>query len=144
MSSIRDHRDLEAWRIAMDAVIETYRLTARFPLAETYELQSQMRRAAVSVPSNIAEGQARQLRASLNHLSIALGSLAELATQLDVSVRLAYVSMEAAAHLSSRVESSRRLVHGLRRAKRLRLAGTAAGSAGLLFLAIRILTRVGS
>ena len=57
MSEIRDHRDLEAWRVAMDAVVETYRLSADFPKPETYGLVSQMRRAAVSVPSNVAEGQ---------------------------------------------------------------------------------------
>jgi four helix bundle protein len=56
MSEIRDHRDLEAWRIAMDAVEETYKVSADFPRTETYGLTAQMRRAAVSVPSNIAEG----------------------------------------------------------------------------------------
>ena len=56
MSEIRDHRDLEAWRVAMDAVMETYGLSADFPKPETYGLVSQMRRAAVSVPSNVAEG----------------------------------------------------------------------------------------
>ena len=55
MSEIRDHRDLEAWRVAMDAVLETYRLSADLPKQETYGLISQMRRAAVSVPSNVAK-----------------------------------------------------------------------------------------
>lgn len=87
MNEIRNHRDLEAWRLAMDVVMETYELTECFPAKEIYGLQSQMRRAAVSVPSNIAEGQARPLRASLNHLSIALGSLAELDTQLEIAIR---------------------------------------------------------
>lgn len=93
MTEIRSHRDLEVWRIGMEAVLETYRLSAEFPKSETYGLTSQMRRAAVSVPSNIAEGQARTFRAGINHLSIALGSLAELDTQLEVALRLAYVSM---------------------------------------------------
>lgn len=92
MSEIQNHRDLEAWQVAMDAVTETYKLSADFPSTETYGLMSQMRRAAVSVPSNIAEGQARKFRAAINHLSIALGSLAELDTQLEVAIRLAYVS----------------------------------------------------
>jgi four helix bundle protein len=58
MSEIQNHRDLEAWRVAMDAVVETYEVSADFPKEETYGLTAQMRRAAVSVPSNIAEGQA--------------------------------------------------------------------------------------
>jgi four helix bundle protein len=89
MSEIREHRDLDAWRVAMDAVLETYRLSADFPNTEIYGLTSQMRRAAVSVPSNIAEGQARRFRAAINHLSVALGSIAELDTQLELAVRLA-------------------------------------------------------
>jgi len=54
MSEIRNHRDLEAWHVAMDLTLETYRLTDTFPSKEMYGLQSQMRRAAISVPSNIA------------------------------------------------------------------------------------------
>jgi four helix bundle protein len=125
----------------MDAVTETYRVTGAFPQKETYGLQAQMRRAAVSVPSNIAEGQARQLRASLNHLSIALGSLAELDTQLEVAVRLSYLTAASAADLNRLLISSRRLVHGLRRAKQLRLGGAVATSAVLLFLMVtKVLT----
>jgi four helix bundle protein len=81
------------WQVAMDAVMKTYALTTGFPKSETYGLSGQMRRAAVSVPSNIAEGQARRATgAFLNHLGIALGSLAELDTQLEVSFRLGYAS----------------------------------------------------
>ena len=137
MNTIRDHRDLEAWQVAMDAVVETYKLSADFPKAETYGLTSQIRRAAVSVPSNIGEGQARQPRAALNHLGIALGSFAELDTQLEVAIRLSYVSSDGAAELQKLVGSGRRLLHGLRRAKRRRLGLTLAGPTALLLLAIR-------
>lgn len=140
MSEIRDHRDLEAWRIAMDAVLETYKLSADFPRTETYGLTAQMRRAAVSVPSNIAEGQARKFRAGLNHLSIALGSFAELDTQLELAVRLAYVSAARAADLRKLIDSGRRLLHGLRRAKRRHLGLTVAAPAGLLLLTFRLFT----
>jgi four helix bundle protein len=130
MSEIRDHRDLEAWQVAMDAVTETYKLTASFPRSELYGLTSQMRRAAVSAPSNIAEGQGRgdAIRACLNYFGIALGSLAELDTQLEVAIRLAYVTVADTRDLKQLIESSRRLVHGLRRAKQRRLVGTATGA----------------
>ena len=122
MSEIRDHRDLEAWQVAMRAVLETYNVTTDFPRTETYGLTAQMRRAVVSVPSNIAEGQSRKFRAALNHLSIALGSLAELDTQLEVAVRLAYISRARAANLQKLIDSDRRLLHGLHRAKSRHLA----------------------
>jgi four helix bundle protein len=138
MSEIRDHRDLEAWRVAMDAVLETYRMSADFPKAETYGLISQMRRAAVSVPSNIAEGQIRMFRVAINYLNIALGSIAELDTQLEVALRLGYVSSDRAADLQKLIVSERRLVHGLRRARRRTLAAAVAAPAGLLLLTFRL------
>ena len=139
MSEIRDHRDLEAWRVAMDAVLETYRVSADFPKAEIYGLVSQMRRAAVSVPSNIAEGQIRMFRAAINYLNIALGSIAELDTQLEVALRLGYVSSDRLADLQKLIVSERRLVHGLRRARRRTLAAAVAAPAGLLLLTFRLL-----
>jgi four helix bundle protein len=138
MSEIRDHRDLEAWRVAMDAVEETYRVSADFPKTEIYGLSAQMRRAAVSVPSNIAEGQARKFRAAINHLSIAIGSIAELDTQPEVAVRLGYLTSDRAAALQRLIVSARRLAYGLRRAKRLTLAASVAAPAGALLLAFRI------
>ena len=138
MSEIRDHRDFEAWRVAMDAVLEIYRLAADFPKTETYGLVSQMRRAAVSVPSNIAEGQIRVFRAAINYLNIALGSIAELDTQLEVALRLGYVSSDRAADLQKLIVSERRLVHGLRRARRPTLVAAVAAPAGLLLLTFRL------
>lgn len=101
--------------------METYDVTESLPSKEMYGLQSQMRRAAVSVPPNIAEGQARPLRASLNHLSIALGSLAELDTQLEIAIRRKYVTEGAATKLRALHQSTRMLTYGLRRAKRQQL-----------------------
>lgn len=142
MNEIRNHRDLEAWHLAMDVVMETYDLTECFPAKEIYGLQSQMRRAAVSVPSNIAEGQARPLRASLNHLSIALGSLAELDTQLEIAIRREYTHEAAVARFRALHDSTRKLVFGLRRAKRRRLGSDLAGGAGLLLLAFYTMSRL--
>lgn len=140
MSEIRDHRDLEAWQVAMDAVLETYKVSSDFPKAETYGLRAQMRRAAVSVPSNIAEGQARTIRGAINHFGIGLGSLAELDTQLEVALRLAYVSADGAANLQRRIASGRRLLHGLRRAKRRTLALSLGGAGTVLLVAFRLVT----
>ncbi|WP_374349277.1 four helix bundle protein [Chitinimonas sp.] len=87
----RAHKDLRVWQSAMQLVEQIYRLTDTFPREELFGLSSQMRRAAVSVPSNIAEGSARQSTKELLHfLSIAAGSLAELDTQLELAGRIGY------------------------------------------------------
>jgi four helix bundle protein len=89
MNAIRTHRDLLAWQEAMKLVEMVYRRTAVFPREETYGLAAQMRRAAVSVPSNIAEGAARNgTRELVQYLGIASGSLAELETELELAERL--------------------------------------------------------
>jgi four helix bundle protein len=85
----KSFRDLEVWRLGLDLVETIYRCTAEFPKSEIFALSAQMRRAAVSIPSNIAEGQARSSsKEFLRFLSIAIGSLAELATQLELASRL--------------------------------------------------------
>ncbi len=89
----RGHKDLRAWQSAMLLVEDIYRLTSTFPKEEMFGLVSQMRRAAVSVPSNLAEGAARNGTKELVHfLGIATGSLAELDTQLELVARLNYCS----------------------------------------------------
>jgi four helix bundle protein len=94
---VKSYRDLEVWRLGLDLVETIYRCTAEFPKSETYGLSAQMRRAAVSIPSNIAEGQARSSSKEFLHfLSIALGSLAELETQIELANRLGYMEAEAA------------------------------------------------
>jgi four helix bundle protein len=87
----RKHKELRAWQASMRLVQEVYALTTSFPKEELFGLTSQMRRAAVSVPSNIAEGSARNGTKELIHfLSIATGSLAELDTQLELTKMLEY------------------------------------------------------
>ena len=91
----RKHHDLRVWQGAMDLVEEIYKITALFPKDELYALTNQMRRAAVSVPSNIAEGAARNgSKEFLYFLSIARGSLSELETQLQIAVRLGHMKKE--------------------------------------------------
>jgi len=82
---------LDVWRLGLELAETVYRLTAQFPKAELFCLTTQMRRAAISIPSNIAEGRARNSsREFLHFLSISRGSLAELDTQLELAVRLNY------------------------------------------------------
>ncbi|HEY0595727.1 four helix bundle protein [Sphingopyxis sp.] len=91
-SSERPHERLEVWRDAMSLVESIYRVTSRFPAEERFGLTLQMRRSAVSVPSNIAEGAARRsTQEYLRFLSIARGSLAELDTQIQIAARLAFI-----------------------------------------------------
>jgi four helix bundle protein len=89
----RPHEQLEVWRDAMDLVVHTYRFSQQFPDSERYCLTSQIRRAAISIPSNIAEGAARRSKADyLRFLSIARGSLSELATQTQIAERLGFAA----------------------------------------------------
>ena len=97
MDRIGTHRDLAAWREAMRLVETVYLETKAFPKVEAFGLTNQIRRAAVSIPSNIAEGAARNSpRELLQHLGIACGSLSELETQLELALRLGYLDSSAA------------------------------------------------
>ena len=90
---MKSFRELRIWQAAMDLVEKIYLLTRSFPKQETYGLTSQLQRAAVSIPSNIAEGHAREhLKEYLHHLSMAQASLAELETQLEIALRLEYLT----------------------------------------------------
>jgi four helix bundle protein len=89
---VRKHHELKAWQEAMELVKEIYRVTQEFPKEEIYGLVSQMRRAAVSIPSNIAEGAARTgTKEFLQFLSISRGSLSEVETQLLIAKSLGYI-----------------------------------------------------
>ena len=89
----RNHRNLRAWQQAVELVSAIYHLTASFPEAERYGLTSQMRRAAVSVPANIAEGAARSGTKELLHfLSISSGSLSELDTLAELAAKLGFIA----------------------------------------------------
>jgi four helix bundle protein len=94
---IKSFRDLEVWQLSMKLVERTYALSETFPAAERFGLTSQVRRAAVSIPSNVAEGHGRSSRSYRYHLGVARGSEAELQTQIELAVRLGFASREAAA-----------------------------------------------
>jgi len=108
------YRDLIAWQKSIDFVTEIYLVTKTFPKEEIYGLTSQLRRAAVSIPSNIAEGQARLSRLEFkNFLSHARGSLVEVETQLLISRNLGYLSKKQADELVGRTSELARILNGL-------------------------------
>lgn len=110
------YRDLLAWQKAVDLVVATYELTCCFPDDERYGLTAQIRRAVVSIPSNIAEGYGRQHRGDyVRHLSIANGSLKEVETQLIVAGRLGYVTKEQAANVWGLTQETGKLLWRLMR-----------------------------
>lgn len=116
MASVRSYGDLVAWQKAMDLVVAVYRATDKLPPHEQYGLTNQIRRAVVSIPSNIAEGQGRSSpNEFIRFLSIARGSLYELETQVLIAERLTYLTegeREVLLHLTDEVG---RLLRGLSR-----------------------------
>ena len=113
-ASARSFRDLVAWQKAMDLVTLVYRATARFPCDEVFGLRMQMRRAAVSIPSNIAEGWGRQSRVDYaRFLRIARGSLYELQTQTIVAARQGYISPAHEQELRQLADETGRVLYGL-------------------------------
>jgi four helix bundle protein len=93
MNTIRTHRDLLVWQKSMVLVTEIYRKSQRFPVQEQYGLTSQIRRAAISIPSNIAEGFGRQSTGDyLRFLNIAVGSLFEVQTQIEIALNLQFIN----------------------------------------------------
>jgi len=120
---ITSFRDLRVWQLAMDLVELVYRLTWSFPRNEIYGLASQIQRAAVSVTSNIAEGHTREhTKEYLHHISMSQASLAELETQLEIAIRLGYVSLQEARSIAEQAESLGKQLYALRNAllKRVR------------------------
>jgi four helix bundle protein len=121
---VKSYRDLEVWRLGLDLAETIYGYTAGFPKSEIFALSSQMRRAAVSIPSNIAEGQARSSSKEFLHfLSIVLGYLAELETQIELATRLEYLD----AHLDvarAQIQVLGKKLHCLRNSLRDRLIRT--------------------
>ena len=110
-----DYRQLLAWRKAMDLTEAVYKSTETFPKHELYGLTSQLRRAAVSVPSNIAEGQGRGYDGQFRQfLGNARGSLLELETQVVLSTRLGYLDREKERELLSMTAELGRLINGLK------------------------------
>jgi len=114
--AVKSYRDLLVWRKAMDLVIECYKLTKTFPKSETYGLASQLRRAAVSVPANIAEGHGRgPTKPYLNHLAIASGSLTELETHILLAQRLEFCALQVSNALLERSAEIGKMLRGLQR-----------------------------
>jgi four helix bundle protein len=112
---LKSFRELRVWQAAMNLVEKIYRVTQRFPKQETYGLVSQIQRAAVSIPSNIAEGHTREhIKEYLHHLSMAQASLAEVETQLEISGRLKYLLPDELKELFSEVNSLGRQMYALR------------------------------
>jgi four helix bundle protein len=112
--ALRNYRDLIAWQKAMNLVEAVYRTSRQFPKEELYALSSQIRRAAVSVPSNIAEGEGRgSPREFAQFLRIAHGSLREVETQVLIAERLSYINGKEAASLLDVTAEVGRLITGL-------------------------------
>jgi len=119
-ASIQDYRDLTVWQEAMSLAEIVYSMTADFPPSETYGLVSQMRRSAVSIPSNIAEGFGRaQRKPFIQFLRVAQGSLKELETQIELSARLGFVKADiASGSLAATTRLGKRLVTYVRSLER--------------------------
>src|SRR4051812_17793192 len=112
---VRGYKDLRVWQDGMSVVESVYRLTQSFPKHEIYSLSSQLRRAAVSVPVNIAEGHNREhLKEYLHFLSIAQGSLGELETEVEIAKRLDYLTAETTASLLQAIGTLGRQLRTLR------------------------------
>lgn len=112
--AIQSFRDLEVWQQGMRLVESVYAVTRSFPTAELYGLSSQMRRCAVSIPSNIAEGRGRKgTREFMNFLGIAYGSLCELQTQLELSQRLQFIKTDDHSKTQSQADEVGRMINGL-------------------------------
>jgi len=109
-------RDLDAWKHGMQLVEHCYRSTAPFPKSELYGLTSQLRRAAISIPANLAEGHCRRTtKAYANHVSIAIGSHGELETCVELSWRLGFLSVEERVRILAVSDTVGRLLNGLYR-----------------------------
>ena len=116
MGEIQSYQDLIVWQKSMDMVEMVYKITGKFPKQELYGLTNQLRRAAVSVPSNIAEGHTRKSKAEyLNFLSIAQGSRAEVETQMLIAQRLRYVTSDETTPVLSLLNEINRMISAIKR-----------------------------
>lgn len=110
----KPHKKLKVWQLAMDIVIDVYKLTESFPPEEKFGLTSQMRRCAVSVPSNISEGAARNTQKEfVNFLHIAQGSLSELDTQLEIAQRLKFTTQQSWTTMNTKLLEEDKMLSGL-------------------------------
>ena len=119
---LQSYRDLLVWQRALELAVRIYRVSEKFPKSEIYGLTSQLRRAAVSVPSNVAEGYGRSSRKEyLQFLSVAQGSLKELETQIILAQRLSYTSEKDAEDVLSASETVGKMLGGLMRSLRTKV-----------------------
>ena len=115
----KPHKNLVAWQKSMELVEELYKITRAFPREEIYGLTSQLRRAAVSVPSNIAEGAAGRSPVQFkNYLLVAIGSLNEIATQLEIAFRIGYLDLPRFTEVENLVDECLAITFGLRKSIR--------------------------
>ena len=122
---MRLHKNLDVWKDSVNLAVSVYKLTEIFPTEEKYGLVSQMRRASVSISSNIAEGAARQSKKEyIQFLYIASGSASELDTQLDISEEIGLVKSEQLKTLRDSIESVSRMLQGLIRSLKKREVGS--------------------
>ena len=112
MAHLKSFRELIAWQKAMDLADLVYTLTEPFPTREHFGLAYQLRKSAVSIPSNIAEGTRRKTLVYLNHLEISLGSHAELDTQCELATRRKYIKPGDRLRLQSQIDEAGRIIHG--------------------------------
>jgi four helix bundle protein len=117
---MRDHTKLKAFELADEVALKVYQVTSGFPKEEIYGLTSQMRRASISVPSNIVEGCARETQADyIRFLYIAFGSLKELHYQLDLSNRLGFINDLDFTMIESKIIETEKVLNGLIRSLRV-------------------------
>ncbi|NMB80834.1 MAG: four helix bundle protein [Ignavibacteria bacterium] len=111
---MKSHKDLDVWKRAVDLVTNLYDATKKFPKNEIYGISNQIRRAAVSIPSNIAEGAARNhAKEFVQFLYVALGSSSELETQLLICKNLKYLSDDVSENIQKELDSIRKMIIGL-------------------------------
>ena len=131
---VKSFRDLQVWQKAMDLADAVYTVTADFPRSELFGLAAQIRRAVVSIPSNIAEGRAIGGGRFLYHLRVALGSEAELQTQIELSIRRGYIPEPRAREILESASEVGRMLNGLHNALKLKRARIRTSVATALFL----------
>jgi four helix bundle protein len=130
---VKNFRELDAWRVAVDLALLIYELIDVLPADERFEMASQMRRAALSVPSNVAEGHGTRLRGRYrHHVMIALGSVAELTTCVELGSRLGYWDMPTVDRMNGELVRMSQLLHGVLRSIRVQIAA----EAGIMLLAV--------
>jgi len=117
--AFQNYRDLKVWGVSMDFVIEIYKLIETFPPKENFALSSQLRRAVVSIPSNIAEGHGRSPKDFNHFLDIAKGSLNEAETQLEIAHRLGYIIPEQYAKSKEMSDILARMIFNLKKSLNL-------------------------